>query len=324
MADNVGIATGTDATVAADDIGGVLYQRVKLAVGADGAAADLAPGQAAMASSLPVVIANNQSAVPVSDNSSTLSVDDGAGSLTVDNAGTFAVQATLAAETTKIIGTVNIAAAQSVALAAGTAGIGKLTANSGVDIGDVDVTSIAAGDNNIGNVDIVTGPTGANALQVQGTAAHDATAAQNPILLGAEALSAERAVVATTDVTKLVADLVGKLIVLPYANPENFLKGNTAAITDTTRTAVIAAQGAGVRIYVTHIIVTNSHASVGTYVKIEDDTTEIYGGYAASAGGGFSITLPTPLRLTANKALNVSCGTTGANVYVSASGYNGV
>lgn len=43
-----------------------------------------------------------------------------------------------------------------IALPAGTNAIGKLAANSGVDIGDVDVTSIAAGDNNIGNVDIVT------------------------------------------------------------------------------------------------------------------------------------------------------------------------
>ena len=45
-----------------------------------------------------------------------------------------------------------------VTLAAGTAAIGKLAANSGVDIGDVDILSIAAGDNNIGNVDIVTLP----------------------------------------------------------------------------------------------------------------------------------------------------------------------
>lgn len=44
-------------------------------------------------------------------------------------------------------------------LGAGTLAIGKLAANSGVDIGDVDITSIAAGDNNIGNVDIVTVPT---------------------------------------------------------------------------------------------------------------------------------------------------------------------
>ena len=37
------------------------------------------------------------------------------------------------------------------ALPAGTNAIGKLAANSGVDIGDVDVTSIAAGANTIGN-----------------------------------------------------------------------------------------------------------------------------------------------------------------------------
>jgi hypothetical protein len=38
------------------------------------------------------------------------------------------------------------------ALVAGTAAIGKLAANSGVDIGDVDVTSISAGENHIGEV----------------------------------------------------------------------------------------------------------------------------------------------------------------------------
>ena len=41
-----------------------------------------------------------------------------------------------------------------VKLGAGTAAIGKLAANSGVDIGDVDVTSISAGANLIGNVGI--------------------------------------------------------------------------------------------------------------------------------------------------------------------------
>jgi hypothetical protein len=41
MADNVGYTPGSGATVAADDIGGVLYQRVKIAAGADGAAADV-------------------------------------------------------------------------------------------------------------------------------------------------------------------------------------------------------------------------------------------------------------------------------------------
>lgn len=41
MADNVTYTPGSGATIAADDIGGVLHQRVKISVGADGAAADL-------------------------------------------------------------------------------------------------------------------------------------------------------------------------------------------------------------------------------------------------------------------------------------------
>ena len=42
-------------------------------------------------------------------------IDDNSSSITVDNGGTFAVQATLAAETTKVIGTVNLAASQTLA-----------------------------------------------------------------------------------------------------------------------------------------------------------------------------------------------------------------
>lgn len=40
MADNVGYTPGTGATVAADEIGGVLHQRVKISVGSDGSATD--------------------------------------------------------------------------------------------------------------------------------------------------------------------------------------------------------------------------------------------------------------------------------------------
>ena len=36
MADNVGYTPGVGATVAADEVGGALYQRMKIAVGADG------------------------------------------------------------------------------------------------------------------------------------------------------------------------------------------------------------------------------------------------------------------------------------------------
>lgn len=123
------------------------------------------------------------------DSTGLLSIDDNGGSLTVDNSGTFATQATLQAGSAAIgklaansgvdIGDVDILSIAAgtnligkmsidqvtananevvtktgslVQLEAGTAGIGKLTANSGVDIGDVDVTSISAGSNLIGDI----------------------------------------------------------------------------------------------------------------------------------------------------------------------------
>jgi hypothetical protein len=52
------------------------------------------------------------------------------------------------------------------ALPAGTAAIGKLAANSGVDIGDVDVTSISAGDNVIGRVKLSDGTDVADILDL--------------------------------------------------------------------------------------------------------------------------------------------------------------
>ena len=41
MADNIGYTPGAGATIAADDIGGVLHQRVKVGIGADGVATDI-------------------------------------------------------------------------------------------------------------------------------------------------------------------------------------------------------------------------------------------------------------------------------------------
>lgn len=82
------------------------------------------------------------------------------GTVTADLGANNDVTCTLDAETTKVIGTVNVSASQTVGLDAGSASIGTLGANSGVDIGDVDVTSIAAGSNLIGDVGIGVRTTG--------------------------------------------------------------------------------------------------------------------------------------------------------------------
>lgn len=103
MTDNINVTPGAGATVAADLVGGALYQRVKLAIGADGEAADLDSGQQTMANSVPMTLASDQTDVKV----------------TLDG--------------------------EAVVLGAGSAAIGKLAANSGVDIGDTDVTSVVPG-----------------------------------------------------------------------------------------------------------------------------------------------------------------------------------
>lgn len=94
----------------------------------------------------------------------------------------------------------------------------------------------------------------------------------------------------------------------------------TSAITTTNSTEVIAAQ-TGYQTLVTDILVTNSHATVGTRVDILDGTTVKYTGYAKEAGGGFAVQLKTPLVGTVATAWNAKCATSGANVYVSLSGY---
>lgn len=48
MADNVQITAGSGTTIAADDIGGVMHQRVKLSLGADGVATDASAGAGAV------------------------------------------------------------------------------------------------------------------------------------------------------------------------------------------------------------------------------------------------------------------------------------
>lgn len=111
MADGITLNAGTGGSVVAtDDIAGVHYQRVKIALGADGAAADAAVGGGTEAGSLRVTIASDSTGVlSVDDNGSTLSVDDGGSSLTVDNSGTFAVQITSIASGANNIGDVDVA-----------------------------------------------------------------------------------------------------------------------------------------------------------------------------------------------------------------------
>lgn len=164
-------------------------------------------------------------------------------------------------------------------------------------------------------------------IYVQGQLAHDAVDAGNPLKIGAKAQSAEITAVANGDLANLITDLVGKLIVLPYANPENFVSGViTTAMTVTTSTSLIAAPAAGLRNYITQITVSNAHATVGTDMIIQDGSagTILYNIPAAAVYGGAALSFPTPLRQpTTATAIFIQNVTTGASTKASASGYKG-
>lgn len=178
----------------------------------------------------------------------------------------------------------------------------------------------------IGGTTIVNGGV-AGSQSVGGTVATNVAITANPLNLGAQAVSSENAAVTTARQVQLVADLVGKLIVLPYANPENFVSGTiTSAMTGTTSTSLVAAPAAGLRNYITQCTVSNSHATVGTDMILQDGSggTTLYVIPASPAFGGASITFPTPLRQpTTATALFIANVTTGSNTKASCSGYKG-
>lgn len=198
------------------------------------------------------------------------------------------------------------------ALPAGTNAIGKLAANSGVDIGDVDVTSLPelpAGTKAIGQTD------------PRGNKAHDEADAGNPIKVGAKGVTVLPAAVSTGDRTDALSDKFGRQ--LGTVAPLDQRVSGTTNFTNETAADVVAAPGASTALVITGIKVVNNHATVKTKVEILNDSTKIDLGAAAANGGGWVISDPNGLfpPLTTNKALRAKCLTTGADVDVTAYGY---
>jgi len=166
-----------------------------------------------------------------------------------------------------------------------------------------------------------------DSITAVGGVAHDGADSGNPIKTGGRATNVEIAAVANNDRTDAVFTLTGKQIVQLFCPPENIVRGVTAAMTATTSTSVIAAPASGLRNYITSVTVGNSHATVGTFVNLQDGSggTTIWTIPAASVFGGATISFSPPLRQpTTATALFCACVTTGSNTIVSANGYIGV
>lgn len=153
-----------------------------------------------------------------------------------------------------------------------------------------------------------------------GNVDHDSADAGFPLKIGGKAKTSDPSAVANNDRVNALLDKIGRLITGP-ALPENFIDGNGNATT-TSDTEIIAAQGSGVKIYVTAIVVLNT-SSTDTYIILKSGSTEKMRVPAPADNGGAILPLPSPLVLTANEALNFAAGSGVTTMYVGAVGYKG-
>jgi len=399
MADNVPITAGSGTDIATDDVSGVHYQKVKLAYGAADAATlveSAAPlpvtvpaGASSIGKAEDVAHASGDvgvMALAVRDD--TLDARSGTegdyeplhtgatGALWVEdvNAGAIktAVQAVANSTSsnkmqTDIVsalpaGTNNIGAVDVLslpALPAGTNAIGKLAANSGVDIGDVDVTSLPVAFNTgtrsattqrvtIATDDVVPASqsgtwtvqpgntANTTAWKVDGSAvtqpvsmatntplgnvAHDAGDSGAPVKVGLKAENALSGITLVADGDR--TDAYGDLDGVQL-NRLNGAIGDyvngNASNTDGTNTQVLAAGAAGVKHYLTDITISNTSAS-NIYVEIKDGTT-VKWTFPVPANSGVTHSWNTPIGGTAATAWNFDPSAATSTVYCSVSGF---
>lgn len=326
MADNLTVTQGSGTTIAADDVSGVLYQRVKLSQGADGAATDVS-------SASPLQVTGVNGTFPVT--STTLltetDFDTKTGSLTETAPATDTASSGINGRLQRIAQRITslITALGSPFQAGGSIGNTSFGATQSgiwtVQPGNTANTTAWKVDGSA-----VTQPVSIATNTPLGNVAHDAVDSGAPIKTGGRARTSEITAVANDDRVDSVHDSTGKQIVLPYAVSENSTIGTiTTAMTGTTSTAVsgMGAPGAGLRNYITTIIISNAHATVGTDVILQDGSggTTVGTFPAAAVYGGVAIALPKPIRQpTTNTGIFAANITTGASTKVTCYGYIGV
>jgi hypothetical protein len=160
-----------------------------------------------------------------------------------------------------------------------------------------------------------------NSPGVQATAAHDAADTGDPLKIGFKATAALSGLtpVAEGDRTNGFADLDGAMFVRSAALGDTL--SGVAAITDGSSTSIIAAQGAGIKTYITDIIVANSSASFVT-VDIRDGAAgTVKATVPAPATSGVVHRFATPIPFTANTAVCADPSASASTITVTLLGF---
>lgn len=280
-------------------------------------------GQKTMAGSAPVVLASDQSAIPVTM-ADGASVAMGAKADAADLAGTGTSTAI-----SLFKGIVQDLVLMSAKLPAS---LGIKTAAASLSIAPASdaVFSTSTNVTQFGGTNVVTGSGGTAAGVPRVTIANDtypseaSATAGSPLLMGG--------ITRTAAVTSISANGImvrqtmtkhGSAVVKPYSNPETDWQFASAVLTASGAAAIQGAQGANIRTYCTGIQYQNTSVTA-TEIQILDNATVIWRGYApASMLMPAVVEFLNPLQGSANVAFNVNIVTTTVNVYFNAQGFKG-
>lgn len=295
MADNTTYTPGTGATIAADDVGGVLFQRVKVTHGADGAATD----------------ASATAPLPVSADGGTPASTSGA----------------IAAAGTGTVGPLDVSRKGNVSF------IVKNTVAASAWAG-APVLVFEQSDDNTSWAPLLVRREMAGGMATTWTLAANSANTSQVFDAGVEGTSYVRVRATTGPTTNGLTIVIaaGGLAFSPMVSatvsnirpsPLN-VTGNAASQTPPTiggtgtihvsgaatvaATALVAAPGAGLSIYVTDIETTNAGAAAQTITLFEGTTNARFVRYMAAGGGGGVTNLRTPWKLPAATALGYAVG----------------
>ena len=169
----------------------------------------------------------------------------------------------------------------------------------------------------VGATTVVTG--GVNgSLGVGGVTASGASVTGNPVQTGGRAQNAEATAVTNGQAVEAAYDLVGKAIVMPFANKENFIQGY-ASTTGGSATTIIASCGASTKCYITGVQCYNTSATTITVTLTDSASTVLI----VPAGGGNNASFETPLATAAATAFQFTASTGETTIGCAAQGYKG-
>jgi hypothetical protein len=154
-----------------------------------------------------------------------------------------------------------------------------------------------------------------------GGVAHDSADSGNPVKVGARAVAglSGATLVAAADRSDVVTDLAGSLLV--RKTPLEDIVTGVLANTDGASTSVIAAQGAGVKTYITDVTIANSSATNVT-VDLRDGTSgSVKWTFPVPANGGVTHRFETPLPFSANTAVAADASAAATTITISLGGF---